>query len=69
MVAYKQYGSREELEADGYRYSGSSRCNGTTCGAEIHWYITPHEKKLPLNPDTLEPHWTTCPNTEEFRRQ
>lgn len=67
MVAYKIYGSREELEADGYRFAGSSRCKGSTCGAMIDWYVTPHEKKLPLNPDTLEPHWQTCPNSEEFR--
>ena len=70
MVAYKIYGSREELEADGYRFAGSGRCKGSTCGAEIDWYVTPRKgAKLPLNPDTLQPHWETCPNAPDFRRQ
>lgn len=67
MVAYKQYGSREELEADGYRHMGTSRCKGSACGAEIDWYETPRGKNIPINPDTLKPHWETCPSTDEFR--
>lgn len=67
MVTYKIYGSREELEADGYRFAGSGKCKGSTCGAMIDWYVTPHDKKLPLDPDTLQPHWQACPNADEFR--
>ena len=62
------YNSREELEAAGYRFLNPSRCAGQDCGAEIDWWETPKGKKMPLDPDTLEPHFGSCPNVKEFRQ-
>ena len=62
------YNSREELEAAGYHFLNTSRCAGKDCGAEIDWWETPKGKKMPLDPDTLEPHWGTCVNAKEFRQ-
>ncbi len=62
------YSSREELEAAGYRFVNTSRCYGQDCGAEIDWYETPKGRKMPLDPDTLEPHFGSCPNVKEFRQ-
>jgi hypothetical protein len=56
------------LVAAGYTYINTSRCKGTSCGAEIEWWRTPNGKKMPLDPVTFEPHWSTCPSQEEFRR-
>ncbi len=55
-----------ELTAAGYEYDNSSKCNA--CGADIAWYRTPRGKTIPLNEGTLEPHWSTCPKAEKFRK-
>lgn len=63
------YKSREELEGDGYSFQNTSRCRGANCKAEIDWWKTPKGKFIPLNPDTLEPHWSTCQDHKEFREE
>lgn len=55
-----------ELKKQGYRFDNVSKCRG--CGAEIAWYETPKGKMIPLDEGTLEPHWSTCPNADSFRR-
>jgi hypothetical protein len=58
----------DELAKAGYKYEGTSRCTGANCKAEIAWYRTPKGKHIPLNEGTLEPHWTTCADSEAFRK-
>lgn len=55
-----------DLEKAGYEYEGSGRCRA--CNAEISWYRTPNGKRIPLDEGTMEPHWSTCPNADGFRR-
>lgn len=55
-----------ELAARGYTFDGKAHCKG--CNAEIEWWTTPKNKHIPLDPGTLVPHWSTCPNAKEFRR-
>jgi hypothetical protein len=52
----------EALNANGYKFKNSGRCNGPTCGAEIEWWITPNGKNILLDKGTLEPHWVSCPD-------
>jgi hypothetical protein len=44
-----------------------SRCRG--CNGFIYWAITNAGKKMPLDVDTLEPHWGTCPVAKQFKRK
>ncbi len=55
-----------ELKAQGYEFDNTGKCRG--CSAEINWYRTPRGKTIPLDPD-LKPHWSTCPNADDFREQ
>lgn len=73
---------REDLVAMGYLFDNDAKCRG--CGAAIEWWITPKGKKMPMSvkevrDETLSfpqpvvrldriPHWTDCPNAEDFRR-
>lgn len=54
-----------ELTQQGYEFESKTRCRG--CGAEIEFWLTPNGKHIPLDPGTLEPHWSTCPNAKDFR--
>jgi hypothetical protein len=67
-----------ELKAMGYEYDNDSTCRG--CGEPIEWWITPKGKKMPMtvkktatitnaSDDIREPHWTSCPKADSFRRQ
>jgi hypothetical protein len=53
-------------------WNGStSECRG--CGAEIGFAKTKKGKWIPFDPpedesQPVEPHWSTCPNAEEFRK-
>ena len=38
------------------------------CGAGIWWVQTKAGKAMPLNSDGT-PHWATCPNAREFKRE
>lgn len=55
-----------ELNQRGYKFKSKGRCTGEDCGAEIEWWETPKGKMIPLDPGTLEPHWATCPNADNF---
>ena len=56
-----------ERIAAGYVLKRKSHCRG--CGAAIEWWLTPRGKMMPLDVDTHEPHWSTCPKAQEFRRR
>jgi hypothetical protein len=58
-----------ELRAAGYEPppdGKESKCRG--CGAALEFWRTPKGKIIPLEAGSLEPHWTNCPNADEFRR-
>lgn len=57
-----------ELVKAGYTYESKSRCIGPDCNDEIEWWRTPKGKRIPLDSGTLESHWSTCPNAEDFRK-
>jgi hypothetical protein len=72
---------REDLVAMGYVFDNEGRCRG--CGAAIEWWITPNGKKMPMSVKDVKdesksfpqpvlrtirvPHWSDCPNAEDFR--
>jgi hypothetical protein len=58
--------TRAELEAAGYDFLNQAKCRG--CGAAILWFSTPKGKRMPFDAATLEPHWATCPQAEEFKK-
>lgn len=58
--------TESEFKSAGYRKRNFAHCGG--CGALIQWYETPKHKSMPINPDTLEPHWATCPKAKEFKK-
>jgi len=58
----------DDLERKGYEYLNAGVCRGPTCGATLQWWRTPKGKVIPLDPKTREPHWTLCPDHEDFRR-
>lgn len=41
-------------------------CRG--CGVPIHWEVTSTGKRTPVDFDG-NPHWHSCPNADEFRRE
>lgn len=55
------------LKEAGYVFENTGRCR--SCHAEIAWYRTPKGRMIPLNEGTLEPHWSTCPDAEKFRKR
>lgn len=55
-----------ELSAAGYVFINTGHCRD--CKAEIAWYRTPKNSSIPLEEGTLEPHWSTCPFADNFRR-
>ncbi len=63
------YKTLDDLTAAGYRFEGTSRCRSRRCDREIEWWRTPKGKAIPLDPDTKEPHFSTCPDAEEFRKK
>lgn len=63
--------TREGLEADGYIFEGRSRCKA--CPATIEWWRRIGGRPMPMEfveaSKTIEPHWSRCPNANQFRRQ
>ena len=55
-----------EFIEQGYRFANKGRCRG--CHAEIEWWDTPKNKMMPIDPGTLEPHWSTCPKAKLFKK-
>jgi hypothetical protein len=56
----------DEMTAAGYRHEGTANCKA--CQAPIEWWHTPNGKKIPMDHGTATPHWSTCPNADDFRR-
>ena len=61
--------TKEQLIATGYRLERQSVCRSQKCARMIEWWLTPRGKYLPLDPETYQPHWTTCPDAEPFRKE
>jgi hypothetical protein len=55
------------LRGLGYTYSGESKCKG--CGAIVEWWITPNDKRLPIDREGRVAHWATCPVAQRFRKK
>lgn len=61
----------DEMKAAGYTFDNDAECRG--CGDAIEWWITPNNKKMPMNPMTsgsspAVAHWSTCSDAPSFRR-
>lgn len=61
------YKTDGDLCAASYSFENKGRCR--SCQAEIEWWLTPKQKHMPLNAGTLEPHWSTCPQADKFRKE
>lgn len=59
--------TEDEFREQGYVYDGSGLCRG--CSVKIDWWYTPDNKRMPVDPDTMKPHWSTCPNAKDFKRK
>ena len=59
--------TEQGLADAGYKYQDTGKCR--SCGEEIAWYETPNGKMMPLNEGTLEPHWATCPDANNWRKE
>jgi len=59
-------GQAELLKA-GYRFMIKGRCRSPLCNAEIEFWSTPRGVHIPLDKDTLEPHFASCKDVERFR--
>jgi len=55
----------EGLKDAGYKFEGDSECK--SCGADIEWWTTPNNKKMPTDHGTATPHWSTCPSASQHR--
>jgi len=58
----------KELVEAGYRFDNDANCRG--CGERIEWWITPRDKKMPMEVDAdgnCESHWANCPAAKDFR--
>lgn len=60
------YKTRADLEAAGYEFLEEGRCRGQHCKAVILWFRTPRDKRMPIDPGTFAPHWSTCPDSKNF---
>lgn len=56
----------QEMIDAGYVMKRKNLCRG--CKADIEWWATPRGKMMPVNPGTATPHWSTCPNADDFRK-
>ena len=54
-----------EAAAQGYKFANSGKCR--SCSAHIDWYETPKGKMIPLDEGGFVPHWSTCPDADDFR--
>ena len=55
----------DDLRNQGYKFEGEGMCRG--CGADIEWWVTPKNKKMPMDFGTATPHWSTCPNRDDLK--
>jgi hypothetical protein len=66
--------TRDALIQAGYRFDNHAVCRSEECGAEIEWWISPREKKMPFalmqNGDSPAiAHFASCPGRDDFRRR
>lgn len=40
-----------------------------SCGSPVVWIMTATGRRMPVNPDTRESHFATCPQSAEWRRK
>lgn len=59
--------TQQEMLDQGYQPGKNGKCRA--CGAEIDWWKTPKGKSIPMDFATATPHWSTCPNADDFRRR
>jgi len=60
---------KTQMAAAGYTFTGCGTCAG--CLADIEWWITPANKKMPMDPMPAEDspavnHCSTCPDANRF---
>lgn len=70
--------TKKELVDEGYKFVFPRQCRGRTCKVTIYWYDTPAGKRIPLSAVAsqpggssgllLEPHFATCPDVKDFRK-
>jgi len=73
--------SKEGLQDAGYVFDNESYCRA--CHAPIEWWITPKNKKMPMDVVPVKdgegffaqvkefkriPHWASCEHAKDFRR-
>ena len=60
-----------ELKTAGYIFENESTCKG--CGDDLEWWTTPSGKKIPMNPmagdSPAVAHWSTCIESDSFRKK
>ncbi len=60
------YHTDGDLKAAGFVFVEKGKCRGQHCHAEIEWWRTPRQKMMPIDPGTMAPHWSTCPDSKNF---
>lgn len=61
--------SHEDYVAAGYVRSDDGVCRSETCRAPIVWYVTPTNKKIPVDADGKNNHFATCADATRFRKK
>jgi hypothetical protein len=67
--------TEHELKQAGYVAKSKAHCLGKNCSVLLHWYQTPAGKMMPLSQKSgepgiiLEPHFATCHNAQDFRKE
>ena len=56
-----------EFRNQGYTFDNKDICR--SCNQPIGWIVTPKGRRMPLNMDTLESHFATCPDAKKFRKK
>ena len=59
--------NEQDLTNLGYIREETVTCLSHMCGQKIVFFRTPRGKRIPLDADTLQPHWETCPDADKFR--
>ena len=60
------YKTADDLREAGYRFKATAKCRGVRCQQTIEWWLTPQNNFMPLDVETLEPHWGQCANATGF---
>src|SRR5437868_12680761 len=61
MTGFREFTSRTQMEAAGWKISSSdSECRN--CGAQIYWSKSPRQKNVALDAGACTMHFRTCSN-------